>query len=128
MLIRNDKGTFSAGPLDLICILKDVESGRYHAAFFEDRPLPGHSTAMEDSTIVRLRSKMHHTAGAETLEEAKQHVAEMREQIEIDDLSVCEKPVAWDGQIGTVCVLPNWRTLPEISPQTNESPGFRVPF
>lgn len=109
MLIRHDDGTFTAGPLDAIQVLHDVNTGRYHACFFEEHPLPGPVLNTKDTKVVRLKSKMHHTQGAETLEGARQCVTEMRKQIILDDSCVFPDVFEWDGELGIVQVLPNWR-------------------
>jgi hypothetical protein len=64
--------------------MKDTSTGRFHATYWEEKPLPGGAP----ETIVRLKSKMHHTTGAETFEGALEHIREMREQIQIQDANV----------------------------------------
>lgn len=34
MLLPNGDGTYTGGEQDIICILNDVNTGKYHAAFF----------------------------------------------------------------------------------------------
>lgn len=104
MLIQNSDGTMTAGPKDIICILNDQSSGKYHAAFFEEAPLPGNPT---DIGFVRLKSKMHHTQGSDTLEGAKEHVKGMLEKIIVDDANVWSDVQPWDGSQGLVWTIPD---------------------
>ena len=105
MLIGNEDGSNTAGPLDVLCILHDAEgSKRFHPAFIEERPMPGPIQPPKDMTFARMESKMHHTGGFATLEEAQ---ASLR-----DDLSkrilcrnVIYKPIPWDG-VPFVCIWP----------------------
>jgi len=88
MLWQNEGGGFTAGSCDVIGIVKDTSTGRFHATYWEEKPLPGGGP----ETVARLKSKMHHTTGAETFDEALAHVREMREKIRIDDARVWTAP------------------------------------
>jgi len=107
MLLEQEDGRLLAGPLDMMCILHNVHNHRYHVAFFEEHPC-GSITDVEHTDVVRLRSKMHHTAGADTLEGALVHLAEMRQKITIDDKNVITTPIGWDGEIGITWIASNW--------------------
>ena len=109
MMINNGNGTFTAGGLDVLCILHDVNTDRYHAAFFEEHPLPGEVKSIEETDIVRLKSKMHHTTGSTTLEGALEHLKELSEQIIVPEENIKKNPIDWDGEIGIVFVWNNWR-------------------
>lgn len=114
MLIRHDDGTFTAGPLDVLCILHYVEAGTYHAAFFEERPPPGPPEPdFRKLKIVRLRSKMHHTTGAPDLDGANTHLDELATKIKVPDENLWRDPIEWDGTQGIVLVRDNWRREPE---------------
>jgi hypothetical protein len=109
MLIETEKpGVFTAGALDILCILEDQNTGRFHVAFFEEHPMPGPVPSVEETNPVRLKSRMHHTAGADTLEGAQQHLRELREQIVLPDANVCDTPIDWNGEIGIVWLVENW--------------------
>jgi len=41
MLLENGNGTFTGGQADVLCMLKNVNNGRFYAAFFEENPMPG---------------------------------------------------------------------------------------
>lgn len=108
MLIPNGDGTFMAGPLDVLCILK-APGGRFHPAFFEEKPFPGpYPERIEDVKMVRLRSVMHHTEGADTLEGALVQIAELARQISVPPTNIWLKPTEWDGRQGVVWVRDNW--------------------
>ena len=111
MLIRNDDGTYIAGPLDALMILHHVGTGRYHAAFFEELALPGPIQDVDDVQIVRLRSNMHHTEGADTLTGACAHVDELKNKIDVHG-NVFRTPVGWDGDPVIILLRPNWRRDP----------------
>ena len=109
MMIERAEGKFTGGPLDAHFILHDVTTGRYHVAFFEETPFPGAIPNVEDTKVVRLKSKMHHTSGAATLEEAKRHLDELVQRIELPEENIFREPLDWDGQIPIILIRPNWR-------------------
>lgn len=108
MLIEQPDGTYHCGPLDVVCILHDVGKGRFHAAFFEEKPFPGPVPSVAETDIVRLKSKMHHTGGADTLEEALVHLQNLVDQLNCPEPNVWREPREWDGVLGIVWVVPNW--------------------
>ncbi|MDO8408156.1 MAG: hypothetical protein Q7S95_02890 [bacterium] len=87
MLIGNNDGTYVAGPADIACIFR-LPGGRYHIAVLEEYPMPGPPKSVDELDFIRLKSKMHHTAGAETLEGAQEHLAQLRKKIEFKDTNV----------------------------------------
>lgn len=109
MMIEATNGTFTAGELDVLCILHNVNTGRYHAAFFEEHPLPGEVKSVKETDIVRLKSKMHHTEGSETLEGALEHLEKLSEQIIVPDENIRKEPIDWNGELGVSLVWENWR-------------------
>ena len=116
MLIRNDDGTYLAGPLDAICVLHHTQTGRYHAALFLERPFPGPIQALEDVRVVRLASHAHHTEGADTLEGAQAHVDDLTSKIEVHG-NVFRDPIPWDGAHGAILIRENWRRDPSWRPE-----------
>lgn len=104
MMIGNEDGTFTAGPLDVLCILQHEKTGRFHPAFVEERPLPGPVPSPKDMTFARMKSKMHHTTGFDTLEAA---VTDLREDLakKLSCRSVLEKPLLWNG-VPFACIWP----------------------
>lgn len=108
MLFQREDNTFDGGSLDVICILHDINTGKYHSAFFEEHPMPGEIKPIEEMTFVRLKSKFHHTVGSDTLEGALQHLEELKEKIHISEKYVWLEPQEWDGQLGIVWVVPKW--------------------
>jgi hypothetical protein len=113
MLIRNDDGTFTGGPLDVLLILCNVEEGTFHAAFLEEKPFPGPIGNVQETRTVRLKSKMHHTGGTTDFVEAQQHLEALRQQIDVPDENVVNRPVAWSGS-PFVVMVPNWRVQPPV--------------
>lgn len=110
MLIKNDDGTYTAGPLDAMVILHDVTTGRYHPAFFVEAPFPGPPSDVEVQPIVRLKSQLHHTKGAATLVEAQVLFDEMSGKIQISEHNqVRGAEIPWTGELGLVWVVSNWR-------------------
>lgn len=109
MLISNGDDTFLAGPLDVICILNDETTGRFHPAFFEENPLPGPVVNVDQTSVVRLKSKMHHTVGFEKLEDAVKNVSDdLGAKIKVPVTNICLEPIMWDGHIGIVWICSNW--------------------
>lgn len=105
MMIDNGNGTFTAGSLDVLCILYDVNKNKYHAAFFEEHPFP----SSEETDMVRLRSKMHHTEGSDTLDGALEHLKELSKRIIVPEENIWKEPFEWDGRLGITFVKRNWR-------------------
>jgi hypothetical protein len=108
MMIEQDNGLYTGGPLDVWCILHNVKANTYHFAFRVERPMPGPIGNVEDLSFVRLKSKMHHTAGDATLEAAKDRLKDERKKIAVDDSNVWSDPMEWDGE-PFVTVVANWK-------------------
>lgn len=115
MLIQNGDDTFTGGPLDVLCLLHDVNTGRFHACFLEERPFPGPVVPVEQLGTVRLVSKMHHTGGAASYEEGLVHLGELSSRICVLPENITRDPVKWDGQLGFVLLVPNWRRAGAIT-------------
>lgn len=65
-----------------ILILHDPKTGAYHAALFQEAPFPGPAeTRYRHPRVMRLRSRMHHTVGAMSLEGAQAHADELASKI-----------------------------------------------
>jgi len=114
MFVQTDDG-LAAGMFDVLVIAKDSETGRYHPMFLDHRPFAG---APPDDPLdykaIRLKSKMHHTAGFDDREGAETFVREARESgsVKIDDenvMGVVEIEGWTADDPAVVHVLPNWR-------------------
>lgn len=112
MLIeKSGGGAFIGGPLDFVCILHGNQQGRYHPCFVEERPMPGPVKSVDETGGVRVKSKMHHTTGFASFEEAVQYArTDLLEKIELFESNVAlDRPVPWDEkQMAFVMLLPNW--------------------
>jgi len=116
MLVSNGDGTYIGGPLDMCIVLHDVETGRFHPAFFEEHPMPGPVLPSEDVEVVRLKSNMHHTEGFATKDEAVANMKDdLAKKIQLQPLNIVEKPIEWDGQLGVVLLATNPLRTKEIS-------------
>jgi hypothetical protein len=117
MLIENGDGTYTGGPLDIWLILQDVNTKRFHPAFFQERPFPGPIKDVQDVDVVRLASKMHHTTGFDTWEAAVKELNEtMLKAVKVAPENVWQdKPREWDGGIPVMLLENNWK-------KTNTSP------
>lgn len=111
MLIPNEDGSYTGGPLDVILIYHNIGAGTFHPVFYEEHPMPGRVLDVKDEAVIRLKSKIHHTVGFGTLEEAQDNVrAEMRSQITLPDTNIAiERALPWDGALGDVWLVQNWR-------------------
>jgi hypothetical protein len=72
-------------------------------------PLPEKVKSIEETDIVRLKSKMHHTRGSDTLDRALIHLKELSEKIAVPEDNIFGEPIKWDGTTGTVFLWENWR-------------------
>jgi len=125
MRIAVGDGTHLLGPLDVAFIARNIDTGRFHVIVFEEKPMPGPVPDTKDTKLVRLRSSMHHTEGAETLEAAQVHMAQIREKLKILDANVCQDvSFDWDGQAETI-FTENW-TLPGGSVKAALEQALRV--
>lgn len=107
MLIDNGNKTFTGGEADIICILK-LPTHTFHAAFFEEHPLPGEPKPIKKEPLLRLKSKMHHTTGSETLEGAQTQLDDLRSRIILPDTNIIrDRAIKVDDAVNTL-VLPNW--------------------
>ena len=104
ILVGDDYST--GGPLDIWCILHDVTNNTFHPAYFEERPMPGPIKSLDEVESVRLKSKMHHTSGFGTLEEAQEGLKEVSDQLRVNEANIADQPIPWDGRIGMVWILP----------------------
>lgn len=100
MLIENDDKTYTAGPLDVLCILHLEEAATYHPAFLEESPPPGPIQSPEEMKVVRLRSKIHHTTGFKTLEEAQRNLNEELSK-SLQCQTIWQEPIPWMGDAFT---------------------------
>jgi hypothetical protein len=121
-------GTFQADPYDLLGIVRNTSTGRFHVTIWLESPLPSQGLASEDSDgLIRLKSMCHHTKGAATFEEALEHLKEMRKRFLFEDVCVWntrERLVTKDfgpngSDFASVLMLSNWR---KGAPQTVTSP------
>ncbi len=119
MLIRNDDGTYLAGPLDAIFILRHTQTGRYHAALFLEQPITGLRSSpgeAEEVKIVRLVSHGHHTEGSDTLKGAQAHVDYFKSKIDVHG-NVFRAAIPWDGTHGVLLLRENWLRDPSWRPE-----------
>lgn len=111
LIATGTKPRFTAGPLDVLCVLHDTMTDRYHLAFFEEAPTPGPVPPFDEMELVRLKSKMHHTQGAESMAEALLHMDEMlANDIELPESNICrDAAMPWGGDLGITLMVRNWR-------------------
>lgn len=107
MLIPKEDGSYLGGPADVICIVK-VPAGTFHVSFWEECPMPGPVLPIEELEFIRIKSKMHHTQGAPTLEAAQSQLHEMRKKIELPDANIVLNCAIEVEDPVVVMVLPNW--------------------
>jgi hypothetical protein len=75
----------------VIAMLHNVKLNRWHPLVFEENPLPGPSPS-----VIRHKSKMHHTSGFESREEALKSIPELKEQCNAHKECLA-KDIPWDG-------------------------------
>jgi len=95
MLIDNGDGTCFCGPSDIVYILR-LPNDRYHVVFTEEHPMPGPIRDIETLEVLRMKSKMHHTTGADDFAGAQQHLQEMLTKLKIQPENVVSE-VAFDS-------------------------------
>jgi len=122
MLVQRSDGTFTCSIYDVLVILRDSNTGRFHVTFFEWCPFPGElSKDTQQITVIRLRSKMHHTTGASTFLDALVHLADMRKKLDIlDECVVTTEFYHWGGEPCS-WIAKAWRN----NPFQSLNPGVR---
>lgn len=111
-MIISDGDKHLAGLFDVLGIVQDSVTKKYHLYLWEEKPFPGPYNPNPD--IVRLKSKFHHAEGTDTLEETIERIEALRKNITIEDANVwttSEQVMTKDmsqGYAGVV-VLPNWK-------------------
>lgn len=82
----------------IIAMLHNTENDRWHPVVFEEKPLPGNNP----DAPVRHKSKMHHTEGFATRDEALVNCDELAGHLKnhaIGEIKVSvEKAFPWDGE------------------------------
>lgn len=111
MFIKSADGACTSGPLDVILIYHNVNEGTFHPAVYMEAPMPGPVPDVGEASFVRLRSRMHHTAGFASLEEAQENIrTELQPRLGIrGDNIIYDPPFPWDGTIGDTLIVQNWR-------------------
>jgi hypothetical protein len=108
-------GKVQADPYDLLGIVKNTATGRYHVTLWLEHPLPSVGWADEKCTgPIRLKSTMHHEAGFVTLEEAVGEIKRLRQNLIIDDVCVLDTPDSafsknFEEGHASVIYMGNWR-------------------
>lgn len=109
MFVAIGNGQYACGSFDVLAVLHDQRTGRFHAAVLVEDPPPGEPKPLEQVEVVRLRTRMHHTAGADTLEGACEHLREIHKQIHVLDTNIWfDKVFEWDGGHGAMVLVKNW--------------------
>jgi hypothetical protein len=110
MLVATGDGTYLAGPLDVICVLRNVgvQPPTYHIAFLEEHPFPGLVPPVGEAPLVRLGCKMSRTEGRATLEEARADMPELTNVIQVPEKNLWEEVLDWDGELAPIWLVPNW--------------------
>lgn len=106
MLLETAPGRYQAGEADVILIAQ--LGARFHVVFLEEHPLPGPIGPIATQAFIRLKSKMHHTAGEDTLAGAQARLDEMRETITIADANVSRERALFVGDCVMVFSVANW--------------------
>lgn len=107
MILSNGNGTFTCGPYDIMLTLYDVNNKTYHPALFEEYPMPGD---IQPKSGFRLKAKFHHTIGATSLDASQILFDEMASKFLLSKENYFrDKILDWDGELGIVIMLPNWK-------------------
>ena len=80
----------------IVALLHNTKEDRWHPIFFYENPLPGPPS---DDKPVRYKSKMHHTTGFETREEALASLEDPKFEAEFGGIKKClDEDMPWDGE------------------------------
>lgn len=92
------------------CILHHTTNDTYHPALFEGtHSVLGNPTEPGE---VYLRSRRHHTDGCVNLKDAQDLMFEAAgRDVGVPQGNISPTPIEWDGEVGIVLVLPNWKAL-----------------
>ena len=108
MLLQAEDGSYIGGALDVILVLKNTETNRYHVGVYLERPFPGGS---KPTGMVRLRSHLTHTEGAGTLEELERHLEDLVTKVRVREANVWRKPeqyIEFTGEVPAVMLVRDW--------------------
>ncbi len=125
MLVDNGDQTFTAGPLDLLVILKMQDTGRYHVCFAEEYLVPGYVSVIRDVTTMRILPRMVGSEGAATLAEAQVLLDDLRKHIKIGDRNVFRDGARLVDDPSFAVLTTNW--LQGFAPVVQTSTYMLVP-
>lgn len=109
MMISNGDGTYTGGMYDVVGILHGADD-RFYAAYLFERPMPG--PIETPPKVVRLETKMHHTAGSDDFEGAVEHARALSEQINVAPENLWierEQSFEWGGEQGAIFLREPWK-------------------
>lgn len=118
MLLKSGTG-WLAGPFDVVSIIKNVRTGKFHVYFVCERSIPGQGGKNpSDMPGFALRSQLVDEQGTDTYEAAVEELTKLREKLSISDENVWSKPEqvlerdCSEGFVTTLFALP-WKGRPE---------------
>ncbi len=82
----------------IVAMLHNTKLKRWHPVVYLESPLPGKGFEADgDASLVRHKSKMHHTTGLETREAALVNALELLKKCEGTKTSL-DEDIPWDGE------------------------------
>jgi len=82
----------------IVTLLHNQKLNRWHPVVYLESPMPGKGFEADgNTTLVRHKSKMHHTTGLETREAALDNARELLKQCD-GTKTAFDEDIAWDGE------------------------------
>ncbi len=84
----------------IICLIKNTTAKTWHTIVFVESPLPGSAETLE-TVPIRHKSKMHHTTGFGSRDEAIESIPDLQARLETVAIgpieTKLERDFEWDG-------------------------------
>lgn len=102
-MMQDDKGVLAWGPYDVLIVLRNKCTQRFHAAVLVEAEM-----ITGTPKFVRLRSKFHYSVGAAKIDLARQQLAGLVDRFHPPANNIATEPFPWDGDWPFYVITGNW--------------------
>jgi hypothetical protein len=109
-MAENGDTRFTMGPFDIIVVLRNMMTGRFLAAVFEEKPPPDGMPDPGRPQTVRLSSRVQDDAGSATFDGALRELDVLATAFRVEPRNVVrDRFYPWIGRPNVVWLTGNWR-------------------